>query len=226
MRHPQIVRPGRAVAVALAAITLVLTGCGADDEPVGDAGRDRPARAAQSARGADADRAFLVAMVPHHQSAVQMAGVARRRARSREIQALAQEIVGAQRAEIVRMRRIHQRLFAEPLRPDPAAHGRLGLSAERAGMTHGHDDTAELERADQFDLAFVDMMAPHHAGAVRMAQAVLASGRDREVRKLARSIVADQRREIAQMAAFRERADGDAPRQAPAEQDEHAAHGG
>jgi uncharacterized protein (DUF305 family) len=49
------------------------------------------------------------------------------------------------------------------------------------------------------DKDFVAMMIPHHQGAVDMARAELRYGKDAQIRKLARGIVAAQIREIAQM---------------------------
>jgi uncharacterized protein (DUF305 family) len=55
----------------------------------------------------------------------------------------------------------------------------------------------------QFDLLFIDMMTPHHASAVAMAQVALARAEHPEVRTLAEQIIESQRAEIAQMQAWR-----------------------
>ncbi len=54
-----------------------------------------------------------------------------------------------------------------------------------------------------FDQQFIDMMAPHHQGAVAMAQIALTRARHPQIKSLARSIIADQNSEIAQMKAWR-----------------------
>ncbi|MDP8943488.1 MAG: DUF305 domain-containing protein [Actinomycetota bacterium] len=177
---------------ALVAAAL-LTGCGSEEKA-----------GSPAAKGNATERAFLEAMVPHHEAALDMSEVAARRARAPEIKRLAKDIAASQRPEIEQMRRIHQRLFDRPLEADEAAHERLGLSAEEAGMDHG-DAAAALARARPFDRAFVDAMVPHHEGAVRMAKVVLAKTRDAELRRLAEGIVATQEREITAMNAFRER---------------------
>jgi len=49
------------------------------------------------------DQQFIDMMVPHHESAIAMAEIARERAERPELRALADEIVSAQGAEIVRL---------------------------------------------------------------------------------------------------------------------------
>ena len=54
-----------------------------------------------------------------------------------------------------------------------------------------------------FDQQFIDMMAPHHQGAVAMAQIALTRAPHPQIQSLARSIIADQNSEIARMKAWR-----------------------
>ena len=175
-------------AAVLVALPWALTACGADEDT-------------QASAGSADERAFLSAMVPHHESAVEMARAARSRARHPEIRELAQAIISTQRLEIRRMKDIHRRLFGEPLVADDGAHMRLGLSAAHAGMDHG--GMAGLENARQFDRAFIDAMIPHHAGAIRMARAVLADAPDDEIVDLADGIIQAQSREIRRLNAWR-----------------------
>ena len=49
------------------------------------------------------------------------------------------------------------------------------------------------------DRDFVAMMAPHHQGAISMAQAVLRNGRNEQIRRLAQEIIVTQQQEIAAM---------------------------
>ena len=51
--------------------------------------------------------------------------------------------------------------------------------------------------------AFIDMMIPHHQGAVRMAHAELAKGKNPRLRALAQLIVKAQDREIREMNQWR-----------------------
>jgi uncharacterized protein (DUF305 family) len=166
------------------------------------------------------DRAFLEAMIPHHESAIAMARIAKRRADHPQITELADAIVTTQAREIRQIERIHRRLFDERVMPNEDAHQALGLSAEEAGMGH-MDSTAELKQARPFDKALIDEMIPHHQGAIRMARAVRDETADDEIRSLARAIVTAQSNEIEAMKDWREAWYGELP---PASVGEHEGH--
>jgi len=57
----------------------------------------------------------------------------------------------------------------------------------------------EIEPTGDVDKDFVAMMAPHHQGAIDMAQAVLRYGRNEQIRRLAQEIIVTQQQEIAVM---------------------------
>lgn len=182
-------RARRVQLLAVMALAVGLAACGGDNGGGGGA-------------SGDADSAFLEAMIPHHQSAVEMAAVARRRGERPEIRELAHEIITTQTTEMRQIRQIHKRSFGGPVLPNADAHAALGLSAEEAGMGH-MDSTGALKRADPFDRAFIDEMIPHHQGAIRMAYAVLDDTDHAEIRSLASAIVEAQSREIRKMNRWR-----------------------
>ena len=49
------------------------------------------------------------------------------------------------------------------------------------------------------DRDFVAMMTPHHQGAIEMAQSVLRSGRNEQIRRLAQEVIVMQQQEVAAM---------------------------
>jgi uncharacterized protein (DUF305 family) len=59
------------------------------------------------------DEAFIDAMIPHHQSAIEMAKVANEKSEIPEIEELAQNIVSAQKREIQQMRRWREQWYPE-----------------------------------------------------------------------------------------------------------------
>jgi uncharacterized protein (DUF305 family) len=163
-----------------ALVALVVAGCAG-------------ASSGGDADGNGTDRAFAAAMVPHHESAVQMADIAARRASSSFVRDLAAEVRTTQRQEI------------DTLRTEDAALAREGV--ERGELDAGDHEMGmpmnarSLETARSFDAAFIRAMIPHHEGAVAMAKAEIASGSDPELKRLAERIVAGQSREIEQMRA-------------------------
>jgi uncharacterized protein (DUF305 family) len=75
-----------------------------------------------------------------------------------------------------------------------SGHGMAGMMAgtPRAGMTGA------------FDLMFIDMMIPHHQGAIMMAQVALTRGEHQEVRDLAQAVITAQQAEIDQLRTWRD----------------------
>jgi uncharacterized protein (DUF305 family) len=57
----------------------------------------------------------------------------------------------------------------------------------------------DVKPTGDVDRDFVDMMVPHHQGAIDMAQAVLKYGHNEQIRRLAQEIVVTQQEEIAAM---------------------------
>ena len=170
-----------------------------------------------NAQANDVDRAFVRSMIPHHESAVDMAEIARRKGQHKQIKILATNIITTQKAEIDQLTGIGSEIGVEvPGGEDGMSHDAhstggdsmggdgdletLGLSAEEAGMAM---DAESLANAKPFDRAFIDMMVPHHEGAIRMAKAELAKGENTELKSIAEKIVSAQEREIKEMNSWR-----------------------
>jgi uncharacterized protein (DUF305 family) len=166
-----------------------------------------PALAAAKANATD--RAFVRQMVPHHQMATEMAAMARIDGEHVKIRRLARQIIKAQTAEIRTLRRIAEDLGVTPAEMPMDGEmseqtvqdlETLGLTAEESGMDM---DMHDLHGAKPFDRMFIDMMIPHHQGAIRMARAERADGRNRRLRRIARDIIRAQKQEIRTMNAWR-----------------------
>jgi uncharacterized protein (DUF305 family) len=78
--------------------------------------------------------------------------------------------------------------------PDEAAFLAENDAAMRKMMT-----AMEIKPSGDVDRDFVDMMVPHHQGAVDMARAVLRHGHNEQIRRLAQEIIVTQQQEITVM---------------------------
>ncbi len=146
--------------------------------------------------GEYSDKAFIDAMVPHHEGAVEMAEVAQENAEHAEIKTLAEDIISAQEAEIDTFGEIRQEKFG-------SAEGEMEMN-EQDMQAMGMADPEELAKAEPFDKAFIDDMIPHHESAIAMAEVARKKTDDPEIRGIANDIVSAQEREIAQMMQWRQ----------------------
>lgn len=183
----------RFMSASAVAVLLFAVGCGSDDESEPASQQDHPTmgHAGGAAEAKSIDLAFAQAMIPHHESAVEMAEIARDRAESDFVRSLADAIVQTQSAELETLRAKESELLqagadAGDLRMD---HATMGMDA----------DPSDLREANPFDPAFIELMIPHHEGAIAMAEMELEKGSDTELLSLARAIISAQEREITAM---------------------------
>ena len=142
----------------------------------------------------DADVLFATEMIPHHRQAVAMAELAPAHGASRPVQEVASQISAEQVPEIVQL----QGMLAEwgqtaptaaPMGGMPGMGGGTGVADAAPGMMTD-DEMTRLDAATgpAFDRAFLQMMITHHPGALTMAKAVLADGRDPDATLMAQNI--------------------------------------
>lgn len=176
------VKRGAAAILLLVALTLGLSACGGDDDQAGDV-----------VAGAEFDRAFIDAMVPHHESALEMARSAKAAGLTEpELEQVADDILATQQAEIDQMKEWRGEWFgSSDVDPDGAAA--LGMSDAQMGMAH---DAADLLSSGDVDSDFATMMIDHHQGAIEMAELALERAEHDELKELAQAIVDAQQREI------------------------------
>jgi uncharacterized protein (DUF305 family) len=178
--------------VGLVTAAVVIAGCGSA----------KPSTSAANAT----DRAFVQQMIPHHMTAVKAAQTAMRGRSS------ADQVAGLEH---------HQRPAGRDRPDDPDSPEAWHPARRDAEGGHSSDHTmsdaqtlgtsmaqmglhmTSLGTARPFDRAFIDMMIPHHQGAVRMAHAELAKGKNPQLRALAQRIVKAQDREIREMNQWR-----------------------
>jgi uncharacterized protein (DUF305 family)/predicted small secreted protein len=142
------------------------------------------------------NKAFIDAMVPHHQGAVEMARAALENAEREEIKQLSRNIISTQRDEIEELKAIKEQEFGTSEEP-------MDMSAQEMQMM-GMTDPDALANREPFDKAFIDAMIPHHQSAIEMAQVAYRQSNNPEIKTLAEGIVEAQTQEITQMKGWRQ----------------------
>ena len=72
----------------------------------------------------------------------------------------------------------------------------------QAMMKGNNDQMSGMKMTGNVDVDFAMMMRIHHQGAIDMAQVELRDGKAPEMRKMAKDIIAAQKKEIAQLDRF------------------------
>jgi uncharacterized protein (DUF305 family) len=170
------------LALAVLFAALLAAGCGGDDDELA------------SSSAVPFDQAFIDAMVPHHQQAIEMAEAGKARGLSEpDLDRIADDIIASQQGEIDQMLAWREEWFGSrelgPVLPEV-----LGLSESELGMEHGSVD--EITDADDVDATFAEMMIPHHEGAIAMAVVAEERAEREEVKNLAAAIIEAQEREV------------------------------
>lgn len=148
---------------------------------------------APNAASAPYDLQFLDTMMAHHQGAVEMAKMIDSRTQNAELKTFGAQIIADQSKEIAQMKAWRAKWFAGK----PSA-----MNMEMPGMADSMKmDMAKLSAAKDgdFDLAFVQMMIPHHDGAVEMSKEALAKAQHPEIKTLSNQIIKVQQEEIKMM---------------------------
>ncbi|MGW5443412.1 DUF305 domain-containing protein [Streptomyces asiaticus] len=200
----------------VAAGGLLLAGCGGDDDMKGmdhgSAKESAPSEAtASSAAGGfnDADVSFAQMMIPHHEQALEMAGLADERASNARIKSLAGQIEKAQDPEIATLKSWLKGWG----KPEQASsdempgmhHGASGKDAMGGMMSEEDMRKLKAAKGPAFDRAFASMMIDHHKGAISMAKDEKKNGRNAKAKKLADDVVKSQSTEVATLRTLLDR---------------------
>jgi len=154
----------------------------------------------QAQRQVPYDLMFIDAMVAHHEGALAMARPADSNALRPEVRDFARKVIEDQSREIALMTGWRERWF--PGSPRTAnIYDMPGMKRTMVDISPMH---VEKLTGDAFDKMFVDMMIPHHEGAVTMARDALAKSQRPEIRALAQQIIDAQQREIEMMKRWTE----------------------
>ncbi len=185
----------RPLTAALAAVLLLLAGCGGETE--GSAAPE-PSKTEHNS----ADVTFATDMLPHHAQALSMVDLTLGRQLDPEVADLAEQVRDAQVPETETMVDWLNE-WGEPV-PETSrdhvnadSHDGMEMDSDMPGMMSG-DEMQALEDAPdaEFEQLFLEMMIEHHEGAIEMAKTELDEGRYIPARDLAEGIVSGQQEEI------------------------------
>lgn len=129
------------------------------------------------------DKAFLSAMIPHHEAAVVMAKDVLAKGKNSQVKKWAHEVIAAQQTEITQM--------------DGWLKDMGGIDKNAAKAMNDSMHTIMTSPMDKdADRNFVIMMIDHHASALEMATKALIHSADDKIVSLSKQIITAQAKEI------------------------------
>lgn len=176
------------MSVIVLAGALALAGC-SGEEPA----QDTTTVAGEHAEHNDADVMFAQMMIPHHEQALEMAGLADGRAQDAEVKKIVAAIEKAQDPEIRKMKSWLKAWGRPEAMEGGSGHSMSGM------MSDAEMKELAAAKGKDFDRRFAELMIAHHEGAVSMAKTEQQGGADPEAKKVADDVVRTQAAEIAQL---------------------------
>ena len=174
---------------------------GAPGEPSRIVDRDAVARLDYPTHTA-ADVRFMQGMIAHHRQAIEMTDLLESRTNNDSMRKLAERLEVSQIDEIRMMTDWLEARSAEP----PAEHAHHDPSMRMPGMLTSEEmSRLAAAKGTAFDRLFLESMIRHHEGAIVMVRELFATpgaGQASDVYTFATDVEADQKMEIARMAAM------------------------
>jgi uncharacterized protein (DUF305 family) len=165
------------------------------------------------------DQLYIDMMIPHHEGIIALAQVAQDHLTDARLQAMAGKIVTDQSREIEQLRGYRDMFYGDP-RPMPMDEQMMAMVMEQMP---GMGDMASMQllmdpnalvasfcTADDPDLAFVDLVIPHHEMAIQASEAALDRATHEEIRTIAQNVIAAQQQEVEELQAIRAELSGPA----------------
>ncbi len=136
---------------------------------------------------------FMDMMIPHHQSAINMAKDALVKTSRSELKKLAQDIISGQQKEIDQMKSWGKKWYGH-------SGGEMDKDMQ---MMNDRMVQALGPAGKEYEDHFIDEMIPHHEGAIAMAKDALKKTSRPELKKLAQNIITAQEKEITMLKEWR-----------------------
>lgn len=151
------------------------------------------------------DQMFIDMMVPHHQSAIEMAKIIQEQGENPELKQMAESMIQSQQTEIDQLRQWRQQWYGSNETPPMTQMPMLpGMSQmEQTGDAMTMDMTKDIERVRNaprpVDSTFVEAMTQHHQMAIEAATMAQQQATRQEIKDMAKNIIQAQQQEIADM---------------------------
>jgi len=143
------------------------------------------------------DNDFAMMMKSHHQAAVDMAQAELESGKDEGLKKMAQNIIDAQKSEINELQSFLDNHKNPEKNYDPSMKEK-GFSKVMDQNMAMMMDMPKMDESASTDKHFVQMMVPHHQGAIMMAEGFVQFGKDPGLIAMAKKIIADQKMEIEQ----------------------------
>lgn len=149
------------------------------------------------------DNDFAMMMKSHHQAAVDMSEVELESGKGDELKKMAQNIIDSQKKEIIELQSFLNNHKNPDKNYDPAMKDQGFSKVMDRNMTMMMDMT-KMDQTTSTDKHFVQMMIPHHQGAIMMAEGFVQFGKDPGLINMAKKMITDQTMEIEQFKKWSE----------------------
>jgi uncharacterized protein (DUF305 family) len=146
-----------------------------------------------NAQSAPYDHQFLDTMMQHHKMAMHMAEMAEPKATHAELKEKIRMMKDEQQKEMEELQSLKQKLYGD--KGDAINMKMPGMMSMKNMDMH----TLYSAQGEEFDSKFVTMMNKHHQGGITMAQNEVSRGKQSEVKAIAKKIIENQKKDIAEM---------------------------
>jgi uncharacterized protein (DUF305 family) len=143
------------------------------------------------------DEAYIGDMLAHHEGALNMSEMVSAGTERPELLQLAQTIMQTQSQELMKMQTWQQEWGYERTMGGHGSHAGMGNEMSGDMMMMGEELTGL--KGTEFDKKFLELMIEHHQQAVDMSKYADTNASHRELKDLAKAVIAAQEAEIAQM---------------------------
>jgi uncharacterized protein (DUF305 family) len=159
------------------------------------------------------DLRYIDMMMHHHQMGIDMAKLAQNKASHAELKTFATKTIEEQQKDSDQLKKWRDEWYADkPIFEHMNMQGMDMSKMCKSDQAHMHNlpgmqqmDMRKLEAAtgNEFDLLFLDMLIPHHQMAIDMSQEASKKAAHAQLKTFARTNIAKQQKEKAQMTKWR-----------------------